>query len=155
MGGEVLAGAAPFVGISLVVYGVFSRGLLTGHVPSRESTAQGDIRSHFPRFLGENLERNKQLLAGLAEIAGQKGISVAQLAAAWVISRGKGIIPLFGARRRQQLTEALQAMTVSFTPGELAAIERLVPPGAAAGERYGAQQMKALDSERSVGGAKA
>lgn len=136
------------MGISLVAYGVFSRGLLTGHVPNRDSAAQGDIRSHFPRFLGENLERNKQLIAGLADIARQKNISVAQLAAAWVISRGKEIIPLFGARRRQQLTEALQAMNVSFTPDELAAIERLVPPGAAAGERYAAQQMTALDSER-------
>ena len=88
------------------------------------------------------------MIAGLADIARQKNISVAQLAAAWVISRGKEIIPLFGARRRQQLAEALQAMSVSFTPDELATIERLVPPGAAAGERYAAQQMTALDSER-------
>jgi len=136
------------MGISLVAYGVFSCGLLTGHVPSRESAAQGDIRFHFPRFVGENLERNKQLIAGLADIAREKGISVAQLAAAWVISRGKEIIPLFGARRRQQLTEALQAMSVSFTAEELAAIERLAPPGAAAGDRYAPQQMVALDSER-------
>ena len=94
----------------------------------------------------------KQLIAGLADTARQKSISMAQLAAAWVISRGKEIIPLFGARRRQQLTEALQAMSVSFTGEELAAIERLAPPGAAAGERYAPQQMTALDSERAVSG---
>jgi pyridoxine 4-dehydrogenase len=138
------------LGISLVAYGVFSRGLLTGHIPSRESAAQGDIRSHFPRFQGENLKINHDLISRLRPIAQGKGISMGQLAVAWVLSRGNDIFPLVGARRRDQLTEALQAMAVSFSADELAAIENAAPIGSVAGDRYGAEQMAALDSERAT-----
>jgi len=138
------------LGISLVAYGVFSRGLLTGHVPSRESAAQGDIREHFPRFQGENLKANQQLVSRLSAIAQRKGISVGQLAVAWVFSRGKDIIPLVGARRRDQLAQALQALEVSFSAEELAAIENAAPIGSVAGDRYTAEQMAVLDSERAV-----
>ncbi len=81
-------------------------------------------------------------------IAQEKKITVAQLAVAWMFSRGKDIVPLVGARRRDQLSEALKAMEVSFSAGELAAIEDAVPVGSIAGDRYGAEQMAALDSER-------
>jgi pyridoxine 4-dehydrogenase len=138
------------LGISLVAYGVFSRGLLTGHAPSRESASQGDIRAHFPRFQGENLKANQQVVSRLRAIAQEKKITVAQLAVAWMFSRGKDIVPLVGARRRDQLSEALRAMEVSFSAGELAAIEDAVPIGSIAGDRYGAEQMAALDSERPV-----
>jgi aryl-alcohol dehydrogenase-like predicted oxidoreductase len=138
------------LGISLVAYGVFSRGLLTGHAPSPESTSRGDIRAHFPRFQGENLKANQQVVSRLRAIAQEKKISVAQLAVAWMFSRGKDIVPLVGARRRDQLSEALKAMEVSFSPSELAAIEDAVPVGSVAGDRYGAEQMAALDSERPV-----
>jgi aryl-alcohol dehydrogenase-like predicted oxidoreductase len=138
------------LGISLVAYGVFSRGLLTGHVPSRESASQGDIRAHLPRFQSENLKANQQVVSRLRAIAEEKKITVAQLAAAWMFSRGKDIVPLVGARRRDQLSEALRAMEVSFSAGELAAIEDAVPIGSIAGDRYGAEQMAALDSERPV-----
>jgi aryl-alcohol dehydrogenase-like predicted oxidoreductase len=138
------------LGISLVAYGIFSRGLLTGHVPSAESAAQGDIRAHFPRFQSENLKANQLLTSRLGAIAREKGISIAQLAVAWVFSRGKDIIPLVGARRRDQLNEALDAVDVSFSPSELAAIEAAAPVGSVAGDRYGAEQMAALDSERRV-----
>ena len=136
------------LGISLVAYGVFSRGLLTGHAPSRESVSQGDIRAHFPRFQSENLKANQQVVSRLRTIAQEKKITVAQLAVAWMLSRGKDIVPLVGARRRDQLSEALKAMEVSFSAGELAAIEDAVPVGSIAGDRYGAEQMAALDSER-------
>jgi aryl-alcohol dehydrogenase-like predicted oxidoreductase len=136
--------------ISLVAYGVFSRGLLTGHTPSPESAARGDIRAHFPRFQGENLRSNQTLIERLRVFAEQKGISVAQLAVAWVLSRGKDIIPLVGARRRDQLAEALQALKVSFSGDELTAIEKAAPIGAVAGDRYGPEQMAALDSERNT-----
>lgn len=136
------------LGIGLVAYGVFSRGLLTGHAPSTESAAQGDIRAHFPRFQGQNLLANQSLVSRLRGIAQQKGISVAQLAVAWVLSRGKDIIPLVGARRRDQLAEALQALSVSFSADELSAIEEAAPIGSVAGDRYGAEQMAVLDSER-------
>jgi aryl-alcohol dehydrogenase-like predicted oxidoreductase len=136
------------LGISLVAYGVFSRGLLTGHAPNPESAAQGDIRAHFPRFQGENLRANQVLIGRLRAIAHQKGISAAQLAVAWVLSRGKDIIPLVGARRRDQLSEALGAVKVSFSADELAAIEKAAPIGSIAGDRYGSEQMAVLDSER-------
>lgn len=136
------------LGISLVAYGVFSRGLLTGHMPSAESASRGDIRAHFPRFQGENLQRNQKLILRLQEIATKKGINVAQLALAWVFSKGKEIIPLVGARHRQQLTDALETLSISLSSDEIAAIEHAVPPGSVAGERYGAEQMTVLDSER-------
>jgi aryl-alcohol dehydrogenase-like predicted oxidoreductase len=87
----------------------------------------------------------------LREIAERKNGSVAQLALAWILSKGKEIVPLVGARRRQQLAEALETLAISFSPDEIAAIERAVPPGAVAGDRYGAEQMAALDSERPRG----
>jgi aryl-alcohol dehydrogenase-like predicted oxidoreductase len=139
------------LGISLVAYGVFSRGLLTGYAPGPGGTSPGDIRAHFPRFQGENLQRNQQLISRLREIAERKNGSVAQLALAWILSKGKEIVPLVGARRRQQLAEALETLAISFSPDEIAAIERAVPPGAVAGDRYGAEQMAALDSERPRG----
>jgi pyridoxine 4-dehydrogenase len=139
------------LGISLVAYGVFSRGLLTGHMPNAESASRGDIRAHFPRFQGENLARNQRLISRLQEIAGQKGINVAQLALAWVLSKGKEIIPLVGARHRQQLKDALEALPISLSPDEIATIERAVPLGSVAGDRYGREQMAVLDSERSRG----
>ena len=141
------------LGISLVAYGVFSRGLLTGHVPSAESASQGDIRAHFPRFQGENLERNQKLISRLQEIALQEKVSVAQLALAWILSKGREIIALVGARRRQQLAEALETLAMSFSPDEIATLEHAVPPGSVAGERYGAEQMAVLDSERRTGAA--
>jgi len=141
------------LGISLVAYGVFSRGLLTGHKPDAESVSRGDIRAHFPRFQGENLQRNRHLISRLREIAGQKGINVAQLALAWVFSKGKEIIPLVGARHRQQLKDALETLPISLSTDEIAAIEHAVPEGSVAGERYGVEQMAVLDSERRMGAA--
>ncbi len=81
-------------------------------------------------------------------MAAARGVSVAQLAIAWVLAQGKDIVPLVGARRRAQLSEALGATAVALTPVDLAAIERAVPKGAAAGTRYAAAQMAHLDSER-------
>jgi len=136
------------LGISMVVYGVFSRGLLTGHVPGREGPSPGDIRGHFPRFQGENLASNRQWVARLQEFAQQKGTTVARLALAWVLSRGEGIIPLVGARTRAQLADALDAFRVPVSPAELAALQDCVPAAAVSGDRYAPEQMAALDSER-------
>jgi aryl-alcohol dehydrogenase-like predicted oxidoreductase len=88
------------------------------------------------------------LAEALRVIAGAKGVTVAQLAIAWVLSRGLDIIPLVGARTRERLTEALGALAVALTPDDLAQIERAVPAGAAAGDRYDARSMSVLDSER-------
>jgi aryl-alcohol dehydrogenase-like predicted oxidoreductase len=135
------------LGIGITAYGVLSRGLLGGQW--RTETADGrDSRRFMPRFQGGNIERNLALVAAIAQIAERTGVSVVQLAIAWVLARGTDIVPLIGARRRDQLTQALGALEVSLTPADLAAIKALVPTGAAAGERYPAAAMKDLDSER-------
>lgn len=136
------------LGIGLTAYGVLSRGLISGHWKKDSAGATGDFRAHSPRFQGENLDHNLALVEELRRVAAAKGVSVAQIAIAWVLSRGSDIVPLVGARRRDRLTEALGALEFDLTPDDLAAIERAVPPGAAAGDRYAPQQMAMLDSER-------
>ena len=136
------------LGIGITAYGVLSRGLISGHWSKDSGTAPGDFRSHQPRFAGENLDHNLALVEALRAIAGAKGATVAQIAIAWVLAQGSDIVPLVGARRRDRLTEALGALDLELTPDDLAAIERAVPPGAAAGSRYAAAQMAMLDSER-------
>ena len=126
---------------------MLSRGLISGHW-SRDQAGQSDFRSQLPRFSGENLDRNLALVDTLRTIADGKGVTVAQLAIAWVASRGTDIIPLVGARRRDRLTEALGAIEVRLTEQDLAAIEAAVPTDAVAGARYDAFQMSILDSER-------
>jgi aryl-alcohol dehydrogenase-like predicted oxidoreductase len=135
------------LGISLVAYGVFSRGLLTGSFPGQASAAAGDIRAHFPRFQGQNFERNRELAARLAEIAERAKLSVAQLAVGWILSKGADIIPLVGTKRRDQLEQAIGVLDRPLSATEIAMIERAAPPGSVAGERYGPEQMRALDSE--------
>jgi aryl-alcohol dehydrogenase-like predicted oxidoreductase len=134
--------------IGVTAYGVLSRGLLSGHWSPGRELSQGDFRSFSPRFRGENLERNLGLVEALRGIAEAKGASVAQVAIAWVLSRGDDIVPLVGARRRERLHEALGALGLELTAEDLARIEEAVPAGAAAGERYPAPAMGQLDSER-------
>jgi aryl-alcohol dehydrogenase-like predicted oxidoreductase len=134
--------------IGITAYGVLSRGLISGHYGAGRSRAGGDIRGRMPRFQGKNLDHNLALVEELRTIADTKGAAVAQLAFAWVLSRGQDIVPLVGARRRDQLEEALGALELELGPQDLERIERAVPPDAAAGDRYGAPQMAHLDSER-------
>jgi aryl-alcohol dehydrogenase-like predicted oxidoreductase len=138
------------LGIGLTAYGVLSRGLLSGHW-SREretSLAPHDFRASAPRFTGENLERNLSLVEALRAVAAEQGATVAQLAIAWVLSRGEDVVPLVGARTRERLAESLGALEVELTRDDLARIEEAVPVEAVAGERYHAEQMAILDSER-------
>ncbi|MGH2983018.1 MAG: aldo/keto reductase, partial [Solirubrobacterales bacterium] len=137
------------LGIGVTAYGVLSRGLLSGHWSKERDTGVADFRSHAPRFSGENLDRNLELVEALRGIAEAKGAAVSQVAIAWVLSRGEDIVPLVGARRRDRLEEALGALELELSEDDLAAIEEAVPAGAAAGERYDDQQMAILDSERS------
>ncbi|GAB4213541.1 MAG: aldo/keto reductase [Roseiflexaceae bacterium] len=140
--------AARELGIAVTAYGVLSRGLLSGQWSRERPTAAGDFRNHLPRFSGENLDRNLQLVDALRLIAEEHHASVAQVAIAWALSRGNDIIPLIGARRRDRLSEALGALDLALSAEELARIERAVPPEAVAGDRYDAGQMAILDSER-------
>jgi aryl-alcohol dehydrogenase-like predicted oxidoreductase len=132
------------LGIGATTYGALSRGLLSGSQPA----PAGDFRAHLPRFTGENLARNRQLVAKLQQIAHEKGITPTQLAVAWVMAKGSFIVPVIGARTRAQLAESLGALTVEFTADELAAIEAAVPANAVAGTRYDPVQMRVLDSEK-------
>lgn len=139
--------AARELGIGVTAYGVLSRGLLSGHWNNDRALAGADFRGHSPRFQGDNLTHNLKLVEALRTVAAERGAGVAQVAIAWVASRGEDIVPLVGARRRDRLTEALGALDLTLTEADLAAIEAAVPAGSAAGERYAAAQMAHLDSE--------
>jgi aryl-alcohol dehydrogenase-like predicted oxidoreductase len=146
---DAILPACRSLGIDITAYGVLSRGLISGHW-RKDAAGQGDYRALSPRFQAENVERNLALVDELRRIADAKGITVAQLAIAWVMAQGEDIVPLIGSRRRDQLAEALGALDVLLTPDELRAIEAAVPKGSAAGERYVPAQMAHLDSERAV-----
>ncbi|MFE7672898.1 aldo/keto reductase [Streptomyces albidoflavus] len=137
------------LGIGVTAYGVLSHGLLTGAY--RPATDGSDPRSHLPRFHGPNVESNLALVEGLRPIAEARGVTVAQLAIAWVLAQGRrygDIVALIGARRPQRVAEALPAAELDLTDEELAAIEEAVPASAVAGDRYAAPQLAQLDSER-------
>jgi aryl-alcohol dehydrogenase-like predicted oxidoreductase len=134
------------LGIGITAYGVLSRGLLSGRPPVAD--AKGDIRiARMPRYKDGNLEKNLRLVEALRQIGVEKGASPAQLALAWVLSRGPDIVPVLGARRREQLDETLGALELKLDAADLARIDAAVPPSLTAGTRYDAPQMAHLDSE--------
>jgi aryl-alcohol dehydrogenase-like predicted oxidoreductase len=140
------------LGIGVTAYGVLSRGLISGHWSRDRAIPPTDFRAHAPRFAADNLDRNLSLVEALRGIAAAKKATVAQVAIAWVLSRGPDIVPLVGARRRERLAEALGALDVALEEADLAAIERAVPAGAAAGARYPAFVLQHMDSERTPSG---
>jgi len=138
------------LGIGITAYGVLSRGLISGHWQKRSE--KGDFRSRAPRFQGENLDTNLALVERLRAVANTIGVSVAQVAIAWVIARAgtelASIVPLIGARRRDRLAESLGALDLRLSPEQMVEIEQAVPPDAAAGQRYPEAQLAHMDSER-------
>jgi aryl-alcohol dehydrogenase-like predicted oxidoreductase len=136
------------LGIGITAYGVLSRGLLSGRWSADRQLSPSDFRSSIPRFQRENVEHNLALVEALRGVADENSATVARVAIAWVLSRGRDIVPLVGARRREQLDEALGALALELTADELERMEQAVPPDAAAGDRYPAPQMAHLDSER-------
>ena len=132
------------LGVAITAYGILSRGLLSGSKPG----SNGDFRAHLPRFAGVNFERNTSFLNPFRTIAEEKGVTPSQLAIAWVLARGEQIVPLIGARKRTQLTEALGALSIRLGEEELARIEQSVPYADVVGTRYDENQMRMLDSER-------
>ncbi|GJI99216.1 aldo/keto reductase [Duganella caerulea] len=137
------------LGIGITAYGVLSRGLISGHW-SKQREGEADFRGlASPRFQGENLDRNLALVEKLRAIAGELGVSVAQVAIAWVAAQGEDIVPLVGARTRVRLEEALASTKVKLSPSDLARLEQAVPPGAASGGRYDDHSTSVLDSENS------
>ncbi|MGF0308875.1 aldo/keto reductase [Rhodococcus sp. IEGM1428] len=135
------------LGVGITAYGVLSRGLLSNTFRAHKPLSADDFRAHSPRFQGENLTRNVELVELLAEIADDRSITVAQLAIAWVMSRGDDIVPVIGARSVERLMETIAAENISLSPDEVARIETAVPTDAVAGTRYAESQMAQLDSE--------
>ncbi len=134
------------LGVGVTAYGIMSRGLLSA--ATARAIGAGDPRTRFPRFRAENLQHNLALVTALERVAADRGVTTAQLAIAWVLSRGADIVPLLGTKRRDRLAEALGALGLALSPDELAAIEAAVPASAVAGSRYEPAQMAALDSEK-------
>jgi aryl-alcohol dehydrogenase-like predicted oxidoreductase len=132
------------LGIGVTAYGVLSRGLLSGSKP----TARTDFRAHLPRFKTENQAQNDRLVAVLRELANERGLQPAQLAIAWVLAKGRHIVPVIGARTRAQLAESLGALAVTLSPADLSRLEDAISPAAVAGTRYDESQMRMLDSEK-------
>ncbi len=132
------------LGIGITAYGVLAKGLLAGG-------SRLGARAMFPRFQGENLEHNRALVAPLQQIADARGITLAQLAIAWVAAQGEDIVPIVGARRPGQVASMLGAADITLGAADLERIRELVPAGAVRGARYPAAAMAELDSERTAG----
>ncbi len=124
------------LGIGFVPYSPLGRGFLTGAIRTPDDLEEDDYRRHSPRFQGENFARNLQLVGHIGEIARAKECTPAQLALAWVLSRGDDVVPIPGTKRRRYLEENLGGVNVELTAEDLARIDEVAPQGAAAGMRY-------------------
>jgi len=133
------------LGIALVAYGVLSRGLISDSAASSKNA--GEIRTRMPRFADENFGKNLRLVQALAAVASDKRVTTAQLAFAWMHSRGSDVITLIGARRRVQLAEALGVAAIQLSDDDLARIEAAIPAHAVAGSRYMPTVLAHMDSE--------
>ena len=129
------------LGIGFVAYSPLGRGFLTGTIAAPGDLAGDDFRRTNPRFQEENLQRNLELANRIREMAAEKGCTAAQLALAWVLSRGEDIIPIPGTKRRKWLEENIAALKVTLTAKDLQRLEAIAPKGVAAGERYGEAMM--------------
>jgi aryl-alcohol dehydrogenase-like predicted oxidoreductase len=133
------------LGIGFVAYSPLGRGFLTSESSNRDGKDQADFRTHNPRFAGEAGEANLALVQNLEAIAEAKGVTVAQLALAWVLSRGDDIVPIPGTKRRKWLRENMAADDISLSDSDVAALEAAVPREAVAGERYPERSMGSLN----------
>jgi aryl-alcohol dehydrogenase-like predicted oxidoreductase len=133
------------LGIGFVAYSPLGRGFLTGQIQSPEDFDADDWRRQNPRFMGANFERNLELVRHVERLAEAKGCTAAQLALAWVLQRDEDIVPIPGTRKRSHLEQNLAALEVTLSKDELAQIDRILPPGAAAGTRYSPEMMDLLN----------
>ncbi len=133
------------LGIGFVPYSPLGRGLLTGRAPRAEGLAADDFRRNYPRFQGENYDRNQKLVDAIRSLADRKNATPGQLALAWLLHQGDDIVPIPGTKRRTYLRENAGAADLALTPEDLAWLDDQVPEGSAAGERYPAAAMKLID----------
>ncbi|WP_291990372.1 aldo/keto reductase [Candidatus Accumulibacter sp. ACC007] len=141
---EVLA-ACRRLGVGLVPYSPLGRGFLTGALKRPEDFAADDYRRSSPRFQGENFARNLALVDRVRALAAEIGCTPAQLALAWVLAQGDDIVPIPGTKRRKYLDDNVGALAVRLTPAHLAALDEAFPINVAAGERYPANMMGAVN----------
>jgi aryl-alcohol dehydrogenase-like predicted oxidoreductase len=132
------------LGIGYVAYSPLGRGFLTGQITSPEDFPEDDFRRFHPRFTGENFEKNIALVREVEAMAKQRGCTTAQLALAWVLAQGDDVVPIPGTKRRKYLDENIGALDVELTSDELKRLDEILPPGAAAGERYHARGMETV-----------
>ncbi|TMA91009.1 MAG: aldo/keto reductase [Deltaproteobacteria bacterium] len=133
------------LGIGFVAYSPLGRGFLSGQFRKPEDIPADDWRRNSPRFQGENFYRNLELVKRIEEIAREKKATPSQLALAWVLSRGKDVVPIPGTKRRKYLEENAAAVRIRLTPEDLRRIDQVAPPGVAAGDRYAAASMRAVN----------
>lgn len=133
------------LGIAFVAYSPLGRGFLTGAIARPDDLAADDWRRHNPRFQGENFARNLQLVRAIERFARTKGCTASQLALAWVLARGEHIVPIPGTRSLARLAENAAAVDIALSPAELDELDAIAPHGVAAGTRYAAATMQALN----------
>jgi len=133
------------LGIAYVAYSPLGRGFLSGRFKSPEDFPEDDFRKNHPRFQGENFEKNLQLVREVEVMAKEKGCTTAQLALAWVLAKGEDIVPIPGTKHIRYLDENIGALDVKLTGEDLKRLDEILPPGAAAGERYHERGMEAVN----------
>jgi aryl-alcohol dehydrogenase-like predicted oxidoreductase len=133
------------LGIGYVAYSPLGRGFLTGQIKSPDDFPEDDFRKFHPRFQGENFAKNIQLVREVEAMAQEKGCTTAQLALAWVLAQGEDIVPIPGTKRVRYLEENIGALEVKLTDEDLRRLDEILPPGAAAGERYHARGMETVN----------
>lgn len=133
------------LGIGFVPYSPLGRGFLTGQYKKPTDLTPGDRRLQMPRFQGENFQKNLDLVEKIEDLAIAKKCKPSQLALAWVLSRGNDIVPIPGTKKLNYLEENAAAAQLKLTPAEMASLDKILPPGAAAGERYFPQGMATVN----------
>ncbi|GAB3528632.1 aldo/keto reductase [Pontibacter brevis] len=124
------------LGIGFVPYSPLGRGFLTGAIKSPDDFEEGDFRRHNPRFMGENFQKNLDIVDKLNKLAADKGVSAAQLALAWVLAKGDDMVPIPGTKRRKYLEENIKAVEILLSVEEVLEIDSIFPPDITAGDRY-------------------
>ena len=132
------------LGIGFVAYAPLGRGFLSGTIPTRDALAEGDRRRDHPRYAAENMEKNAPLVAALEGVALRLGATPAQVAIAWVLSRGEDVVPIPGTKKIRWLDENIAALDITLPADEIAALETVFAPGVTAGDRYPPGGMKRI-----------
>jgi aryl-alcohol dehydrogenase-like predicted oxidoreductase len=133
------------LGIAFVAYSPLGRGFLTGQIKSPDDLAADDFRRHSPRFQDDNFRKNLDLVKRVEEIAARKKCTPGQLALAWLLAQGEDVIPIPGTKRRKYLEENARAINVALSKEDLQQIDEAAPHGAALGQRYPEQAMRAVN----------